>query len=126
MSMNTADRDARKQLLLTRIAFERNELRSELARVNQAARLPNLLRGAVGGKLGRSLFGAAGPAGQGGWVGLALSLLRRYRVAAALLGSVAPIVRGRGGWRSALRVGGLAVAGYFGWRVVQRFNATKR
>lgn len=128
MSMNVADRDARKQLLLTRIAFERSELRSELARVNQAARLPNLLRGAVGGKLGRSLFGAAGPAGQGGWVGLALSLLRRYRVAAALLGSVAPIVRGRapGGWRSALRLGGLAAAGYFGWRVVQRFNATKR
>lgn len=113
------DRHARKQVLLTRIAFERIELRGELARVDQAARLPNLLRGAIGGHLGQSLFGAAGPAGQGGWVGLALSLLRRYRVAAALLGGVAPIVRGRGGWRRLARLGGLVAAAYAGWRFVQ-------
>ncbi len=113
------DRHARKQVLLTRIAFERVELRSELARVNRAARLPNLLRGAIGGGLGQSLFGAAGPAGQGGWVGLALSLLRRYRVAAALLGGAAPLMRGRGGWRRVVRLGGLAAAAYAGWHVVQ-------
>ena len=119
MSMNAMDRHARKQVLLTRIAFERAELRGELAHVNKAARLPNLLRGAIGGHLGQSLFGAAGPAGQGGWVGLALSLLRRYRVAAALLGSAAPILRGRGGWRRIVRVGALAAAAYVGWRLFQ-------
>ena len=119
MSMNAMDRHARKQVLLTRIAFERAELRADLARVNQAARLPNMLRGAIGGKLGKSLFGAAGPAGQGGWVGLALSALRRYRVAAALLGSAAPILSGRGGIRRLLKVGGVAAAGYFGWRFFQ-------
>lgn len=118
------DRHARKQVLLTRIAFERAELRGDLAYVNKAARLPNLLRGAIGGNLGQSLFGAAGPAGQGGWVGLALSLLRRYRVAAALLGSAAPILRGRGGWRRVVRVGGLAAAAYVGWRFFQ--GRTKR
>jgi|GEM_PF-1412534 len=116
MGMNAMDRHARKQVLLTRIAFERAELRTELAQVNRAAHLPNLLRGAIGGRLGRSLFGAAGPAGQGGWVGLALSLLRRYRVAAALLGGAAPILRGRGGWRRIVRMGGLAAVAYFGWR----------
>ncbi len=119
MSMNAMDRHARKQVLLTRIAFERAELRAELAQVNKAARLPNLLRSAIGGNIGRSLFGAAGPAGQGGWVGLALSLLRRYRVAAALLGSAAATLRGRGGWRRVVRVGSLAAAAYFGWRFVQ-------
>ena len=112
------DREARKQVLLTRIAFERADLRAELSQLNHAARLPNLLRGAMGGHIGQALFGAAGPAGQGGWVGLALSLLRRYRVAAALLGSAGAILRGRG-WRRFARVGGLATAAYFGWRFVQ-------
>jgi hypothetical protein len=119
MTMNPMDRHARKQVLLTRIAFERVELGRELARVNQAARLPNLLRGAVGGDLGRSLFGAAGAAGQGGWVGLALSLLRRYRVAAALFGGVAPLLGGRRGWRRWVRLGGLAAAAWLGWRALQ-------
>lgn len=112
------DRHARKQVLLTRIAFERAALRSEFAHAYQAARLPNLLRGAIGGNLGRSLFGAAGPGSRGGWVGLAWSLLRRYRVAATLLGSAAAILRGRG-WRRVARVGGLATAAYFGWRFMQ-------
>ena len=119
MSLNSMDRHARKQVLITRIAFERAALRSEFAHVSAAARLPNLLRGAIGGNLGQSLFGAAGPAGQGGWVGLALSLLRRYRVAATLLGGAAPILRGRGGWRRVARIGGLAAAAYVGWRLVQ-------
>ncbi len=119
MNMNAMDGHARKQVLLTRIAFERIELRGELAQVNQAARLPSLLRGAIGGNLGKSLFGAVGPTGQGGWVGLALSLLRRYRVAAALLGGSAPILRGRGGWRRVVRVGGFAAAAYVGWRFFQ-------
>ena len=117
MNMKAMDRHARKQVLLTRIAFERAELRSDLAQVNRAARLPNLLRGVIGGKFGQSLFSAAGPAG--GWVVLALSLLRRYRVAAALLGGAAPILRGRGGWRRVARIGGLAAAAYFGRRFFQ-------
>ena len=115
--MNPIDRHARKQVLITRIAFERAALRGELARLHLAARLPNLLRAAVGESLGRSLFGAAG---QGGWVTVALSLLRRYRVAAALLGSVAPVLRGRGGWRRLVRLGSLAAALYAGWRLAQR------
>ena len=56
--MNAMDRHARKQVLLTRIAFERIALRGELARVDQAARLPNLLRSAIGGNLAASLFGS--------------------------------------------------------------------
>lgn len=117
--MNAMDRHSRKQVLLTRIAFERIALRGELARVDQAARLPNLLRSAIGGNLAASLFGMAGPAGQGGWVGLALSLLRRYRLAAALLEGVVPLARGRGGWRRVARLSGLAAAAYAGWRAVQ-------
>ena len=120
--MNPIDRHARKQVLITRIAFERAALRNEVARVHEAARLPNLLRGAIGGGLGRSLFGAAGAAAgrQRGWVAVALSLLRRYRVVAALLGGVAPVLRGRGGWRRVLRLGSLAAALYAGWRLAQR------
>ncbi|MDE2094300.1 MAG: hypothetical protein KGI87_10645, partial [Burkholderiales bacterium] len=101
--MNPIDRHARKQVLLTRIAFERVELQRDLEQLRQAARVPQLLRGLVGASLGRSLFGAGGAATGGsaakGWLGLALSLLRRYRVAAVLLGAVTPLLRGRGGWR---------------------------
>ena len=118
--MNPIDRHARKQVLITRIAFERVALRAELAHLHQAARLPNLLRGAIGGSLGRSLFGTGGAAGPGGWVSVALSLLSRYRVAAALLGSVAPVLRGRSGWRRLVRLGSLAAALYAGWRLAQR------
>jgi hypothetical protein len=116
------DRQARKQVLLTRIAFERSELARELAQVNRAARVPNLLRGLFGGSgVGRSLFGAGGRPGQAGWVGLALSLLRRYRVAVALLGGATPLLRGHGGrWgRRLLSLGGLAAAAWAGWRLVR-------
>ena len=125
--MNPIDRDARKQLLLTRIAFERGELRGELARVQRAARPAALMRGVFGADLVRSLFGSAtggsGGAPAGGWVGLALSLLRRYRVAAALIGGVAPILRGRGAWRRIVKLGSIAAAVYAGWRLAQRRNA---
>jgi hypothetical protein len=120
--MSPIDRDARKQVLLTRIAFERSELARELAQVNRAARVPNLLRGLFGGGgLGRSLLGAGGPAGQAGWVALALALLRRYRVVATLLGGVAPLLRGHGRWRRhLLQLGGLAAAAWAGWRLVRK------
>ena len=127
MNMKAMDRHARKQVLLTRIAFERADLRSELARVREAVRLPNLLRGTVGGGIARSLFGIGAPArspgsAAGGWLGLAWSLLKRYRFAAAVLGGAAPLLRGRRGWRRVARLGGLAAAGWFGWRAWQRRN----
>ena len=113
------DRHARKQVLLTRIAFERADLRSELARASQAVRLPNLLRRAVGGGVAKSLLGLSGGAPQGSWLGVAWRLLRRYRVAAALLGSAAPMLRRRGWLRSGARIGALAAAAWFGWRALQ-------
>jgi hypothetical protein len=119
MTANALDRHARKQVLLTRIAFDRTQLRSDLTRLSQASRLSNLLRGVVGGSVIRSLFGAPSPANQGGWVGLALSLFRRYRIAAALIGGAAPIVRGRGGWRRVLRVAGLGAAAWLSWQFIQ-------
>lgn len=118
--MNPIDRHARKQVLLARIAFERVALRNELAQVREAAQLPALLREALGAKLGRGLLGAVGAGVPGGWAALALSVLRRYRGAVALLGGVAPLLRGRGGWRRAVRLGSLAAAVYAGWRLAQR------
>ncbi len=134
------DRHARKQVLLARIAFERIELRRELARVQQAAQLPHLLRAAVGGAFGRSLFGAGAGPGRRGWVELALAMLRRHRVAAALLGAAAPLLqllgrfapwrrprnrlasapRGRViGWPGVLRLVVLGAAAYTGWRIAR-------
>ena len=113
------DRHARKQVLLTRIAFERLELRRDVARIKQATRVPRLLRAVFGGGgLGRSLFGAAGT-GVGGWFSVVTSLLRRYRVA-ALLGGVLPVLRGRGGWRRIARLGLLGAAAWFGWRAARQ------
>ena len=112
------DRHARKQVLLTRIAFERIELHRDVARIKQAARVPQLLRAAMGGSLGQSLFGG-GAAGAQGWVGTALALLRRYRLAATLLGGVAPLWRGRGRWRRIARLALLGAAAWFGWRATR-------
>ena len=126
MSTNPLDRHARKQVLLTRIAFDRTQLRNDLNRLSQSARPSNLLRGAFGGSVLRSLFGTPSPKNQGGWVGLALSLLRRYRIIAALVGGAAPIVRGgRGKWRRLLRVAGLGVAGWLSWQFVQQKEKSK-
>lgn len=111
------DRHARKQLLLTRIAFERADLRSEVSRLNQAVRLPNLLRLAVGGGLAKSLLGGSAASGAGaGWLGTAWALLKRYRVAAALLGTAAPLWRRRGWVRNGARLGALGAAAWFAWR----------
>ena len=112
--MGDIDRHARKQVLLTRIAFERIELQRDLARVREAAHLPRLLRSLVGGSLGPQLFGG-GAAGSAGWVRLALSLLGRYRVATALFAGVAPLLRGRR-WRRLIKLGAIGAIGWFGWR----------
>lgn len=109
------DREARKQVLLTRIAFERADLRSEIGQVNQAMRLPNLLRLAVGGGLIKSLLGSTAPAAGTGWLGTAWQLVKRYRVAATLLGSAAPILRRRG-WVRLGALGAVGAAVWFGWR----------
>jgi hypothetical protein len=115
--MDAVDRQARKQVLLTRIAFDRIELQRDLARVREAAHLPRLLRSLVGGSLGSQLFGG-GASGHAGWVRLALSLLARYRVATALFAGVAPLLR-RNRWRRLVKlgaIGAIGAAGWAGWR----------
>ena len=115
--MNSIDRHARKQVLLTRIAFERAELRRDVAGVQDAVHLPRLLRGALGGSVGRSLFGTA--ASRSGWIDAIVSLLGRYRVATGFLSGIAPVRRGRRGWPRMARLVGLAAAAWFGWRAVK-------
>ena len=117
--MRAIDRHARKQVLLTRIAFERIGLRRDVAQLEQAARLPRVLRTLLGGGLGRSLFGAGTAPSASGWFNSALAVLRRYRVAAALLGGLVPVLRGRAGWPRIARLGLLAAAAWFGWRATR-------
>ena len=120
------DRDAHKQLLLTRIAIERLTLRRDTARLQRAVDVPQLLRSAVGASgIGRALFGAGTtlPTNAAGWLATALSLLKRYRMAAAVVSGVAPMVLGRKPVRRLLRLGSLAAAGaglWLGWRAMQR------
>jgi hypothetical protein len=120
--MSPVERHARKQVLLTRIAFERNELRRELAQVRHATEPRQLLRALIGdslgGTIGRMLFGT-GSTARSDLLGQALAWLRRYRVAAALIGSVVPVLRGGGRWRRVLRIGTIAGAAWLGWRVMR-------
>ncbi len=118
-NMNAIDRHARKQVLLTRIAFDRAELARAVAQVSASARVPNLLRAALGEGVSRSLFGSRDTTRADGWLGLGLALLRRYRVAATLLGAAAPLWRGRGRWRRVARIVGLTTALAFGWRALR-------
>ena len=120
------DREARKQVLLTRIAFGRADLRSELGPLHHAVRLPNLLRLAIGGGLIRSLLGSMATTAGTGWFGTAWQLVKRYRVAATLLGSAAPILR-RQGWVRLGALGAVGAAAWFGWRRLQpRKSVTAR
>lgn len=113
------DRHAQKQVLLARIAYQRIELRRDLARVREAARVPQLVRAALGGGAwGRALFGAGGTRGAG-WLGHAWSLLRRYRVVATLLGAVAPALAVHSRWRRIFRLAVLGAAVVFGWRAAR-------
>lgn len=119
------DRDAHKQLLLTRIAIERLTLRRDTARAQRAVNVPQLLRSAVGATgIGHALFGAGAlPTSAAGWLATALSLVKRYRMAAAVVSGLAPMVLGRKPIRRLLRLGTLAAAGavlWFGWRAMQR------
>ena len=112
------DPQSRKQLLLTRIALDRVELRFDMTRVRQAVSVPLLWRALVGADLGRALFSGA-KTGGAGWLRVALTLLRRYRLAATILGGIVPVLRGRGGWRRVALLGALGVAAWFGWRAVR-------
>lgn len=122
------DPEARRQLLLTRIAFERNELRRDLERLRQATTLPQLLRSALGLRPGSGLFGAAGGAdalGRNGWIGTALAWLRRYRLASTVAGTIfggaVPLLRKRGRWRRLLLLATAAGgAAYWLWNNARR------
>lgn len=115
--MNPIDREAQKQVLLARIAYQRIELRRDLARVREAARVPQLLRAALGGgSWGQALLGSSGARGAG-WLGQAWALLRRYRVVATVLGVMAPALGGRS--RRLVRLGLLGAAAWFGWRAAR-------
>jgi len=116
--MNPIDQHARTQVLLTRIAFERVEMGRDLARLQQATRVPALLRAVLGGGASRTALGAAGR--DGGWLTLALTLLRRYRGAAVLLGSLAPALRVVKGWRRIALLVGIGTADWVGWRALSR------
>lgn len=122
--MTPIDRDARKQLLLTRIAFERSMLRSDVGRLREAASVTHLLRSALPGGIGQALIGANRlPANTAGWLALGLGLLRRYRTAAALVGGLAPAFGLRRTLRSARRLGVVALLGtgaWYAWRVFKR------
>jgi len=121
--MSPVERHARKQVLLTRIAFQRNELRRELAQVRHATEPRQLLRALIGdslgGTIGRTLFGSTGSTASGDLLSQALAWLRRYRVAATLIGSVLPMLRGGSRWRRVLRTGVIAGAAWLGWRVMR-------
>lgn len=119
------DTASRKQLLLTRIALDRVELRAEVAGVRDAIGMPLLWRALVGADLGRTLLGA-GPTGGAGWLRAALALLRRYRWAATIISGVVPMLRrprpSRGIWRRVLRLGKLGAIGlatWAGWRALR-------
>jgi hypothetical protein len=121
--MSAMDRDARKQVLLTRIAFERIELRRDLARVQEAASVPNLVRAAVGENVGRALLGAMLP-GKTSWLPLAMSMLKKYKVVATLAAGFAPGVTFRG-LKSLTKYAGIASAVWFGWRAFSAFRGAR-
>ena len=121
--MNAADRHARKQVLLTRIAFQREQLRLDLRQVRHAVEPQQLVRAvlgeSLGGTIGRTLFGDR-PHNASDLLGQALAWMRRYRVAAALVGGVLPALRGRGRWRRVLRLSVIAGAAWLGWSIVRK------
>lgn len=120
--MSPADRHARKQVLLARIAFERHELRRDMIQLRHAAQPTQLIRAAIGkrfsGPIGRRLFGSGAPPGADPLTQV-LGWLRRYRGVAALVGGALPILRGGGRWRRVLRIAVVAGASWMGWRATR-------
>jgi len=113
------DGEAHRQLLLTRIAFEREELHRDLARLRYAASLPQLLRSTLGLRLKPDWFGSGGR-GSNDWIGTALAWLRRYRLATTVIGTLfggaAPLLRKRGRWRRLVLLAAAGGAAYWIWR----------
>ena len=125
MTKPMLDLQARKELLLTRIAAERQELTADLRQFRRAASLPTMLRSAIGPGFLSDLLGkkrGGGSAGSGGWLSLALSLVQRYRVAATVVGRVLPMIRRRrdgrrgGGLRRVLLLAVVGGAAFAGWK----------
>lgn len=107
----------RKQIVLTRIALERLELRRDITQLQVSVKVPRLWRAFVGSAIGpaRRADGAALP-----WTDWARWLLRRYRLAATLLAATSPLWRRspsahRG--RRVLVVVGAAAAAWAAWRL---------
>ena len=110
------DPHTHKQLLLTRIALDRAQLRLAVDDVRRSASLGRLLGGAFQSPVLRRVWAVGAPADGGGWLGTALALLRRYRLAATALGLITSVVGPR---RRLPRFGLLAaVAGgaWVAWR----------
>lgn len=125
------DPQIRKQLLLTRISLDRVELRYGAAQVRQSVGAPLLWRALVGADIGKALFGGGAKTDGAGWLRLGLTLLRRYRLAATVLGSLAPLLglrRSANGvrrsiWRRAVRLAAVGTAAWFGWRALRSGSA---
>ena len=126
------DPQLRKQLLLTRITLDRVELRYGAAKVRQSVGAPLLWRALVGADIGKALFGG-GKTDGAGWLRLGLTLLRRYRLAATVLGGLAPLLGlrrhanggRRSGWGHALRLAAIGTAAWFGWRALRSGSADR-
>jgi len=127
---SSVDHEARRELLLARIALERTELRRDLERLREATTLPRLVRSALGLRAGSGWFGTAAGSGdaQGrtDWMATALAWLRRYRVAstviATLFGGAAPLLRKRGRWRRLVLLVAAGGGAYWFWNNTNRQN----
>lgn len=126
---SSLDRAARKQVLLTRIAFERSQMRGDVAQLRESSQVGNLLRGFFSGnKWTRSLFGGSDPRtrkrgkrdSQEGWLPTALTMFSRYRTAATVVAALAPILGSMAGMGRLVKWGGVAVAGFIGWRTLTK------
>jgi hypothetical protein len=126
------DPQLRKQLLLTRIALDRVELRYGTTQVRQSFGAPLLWRALVGAGVGKASFGG-GKTDAAGWLRLGLTLLRRYRLAATVLGGLAPLLglrrQAKGGlrstWRRALGLAAIGTAAWFGWRALRSGSGSR-
>lgn len=138
---SSLDKAARKQVLLTRIAFERSQMRGDVAQLKESSQFSNLLRGFFSGnKWTRSLFGSgrsrssgssrnrgrsrSGP--QEGWLPAAMTLFSRYRTAATVVAALTPILGSWAGIGRLLKWGGLATAGFVGWRTLTKPDKVAR
>jgi len=117
------DRQARRQLILTRTALERAELVIDLERVRRTVDVSQWFRAALRPSVLRNFFGD-GDAGDQRWTRIALLLLRRYRLVGAAFGLLAPLLRGRSWLRSLLIASIVAAATWAAWQALRAADAT--